>query len=106
MKRIIIGVICLSFILIPFSHSEGATTLKSRRLMPPKQSYAKQIGGNARQKSRLEYDRGNQHISKNINGGSTSFIPKDARNIRINGIPMNQGGRAVTSPGGATYIGE
>lgn len=106
MKRFIIGVISLSFILISFSYSYGATRIKSPRIMQPKQSFAKQIGGNARQKTKVTYDRGDKHFSKTVNGGSTSFIPKDARNIRINDIPIKQGERAITSPKGSTYIGE
>jgi len=90
-------------ILIIFC-STTVDSYSAARFRMPKQGYAKQAGGNARQKTRVEYDRGGQHISREVKPGQTNFIPKDARNVRINGLQVKPSTRATISPKGATLF--
>lgn len=104
MKNFIASIFTVLFIFFCFSNSYSAMRFKSPRVKQPKQSYAKQIGGNAGQKTKIEYDRGGKYFSKTINGANTRFIPKDAKNIRVNGMRINQGERVTTTPKGATLF--
>lgn len=93
--------ITASFCLFCFGDAECAMRMKMRT---PKQSYSRQIGGNANQKSKIEYDRGGKRIIKEVKPGQTHFIPKDAKNVNINGMRIRQGERVTTSPRGASLF--
>lgn len=64
------------------------------------QGYVRQAGGNSRQISTLDYSRGGRMYHFDIRPGATQFIPKDARNVLINGRPATAGQKAVVSPRG------
>lgn len=87
-----------------FSIDTSYSAMRMRLPKAPRQSYAKQIGGNARQKTKVEYDRGGKKYSKNVNPGQTNFIPRDAKNIQINGMRVRHGERVTTSPHGASLF--
>lgn len=64
------------------------------------QGCVQQTGGNKEQVSILEYSRGNKMYRFEIKPGSSHFIPKDAKNVLINGRPASAGQKATVSPYG------
>lgn len=97
-------IISFIFVLILILSSTSSYAAMRMKMKMPKQSYSKQIGGNAKQKSKIEYDRGGKRYTKNVLPGQTKFIPKDAKNININGMRIRQGERVTTSPHGASLF--
>lgn len=96
----LILIIAFGFI---FSDNNAYSAMRMKMKMP-KQSYSRQVGGNIKQKSKVEYDRGGKRYSKDVLPGQTKFIPKDAKNIHINGMRIRQGERVTTSPHGASLF--
>lgn len=78
--------------------------LAAGRFFTPRQGYVRQAGGNARQQSRLEYDRGGRRHSQVVRPGSTAHIPPDARNIQVNGLQVAPGSRVTVSPQGSMLL--
>lgn len=78
--------------------------LAAGRFYAPRPGYVRQAGGNARQQSRLEYDRGGRRHSQVVRPGSTAHIPPDARNIQVNGLQVAPGSRVTVSPQGSMLL--
>lgn len=78
--------------------------LAAGRFHAPRPGHVRQAGGNARQQSRLEYDRGGRRHSQVVRPGSTAHIPPDARNIQVNGQQVAPGSRVTVSPQGSMLL--
>lgn len=78
--------------------------LAAGRIFAPRPGYVRQAGGNARQQSHLEYDRGGRRHSQVVRPGSTAHIPADARNIQVNGLQVAPGSRVTVSPQGSMLL--
>lgn len=100
----LISKILILMVLFAFVSENAYSAMRMKLPRAPKQSYTRQVGGNIKQKSKVEYDRGGKRYTKNVNPGQTHFIPKDAKNIHINGMRIRQGERVTVSPRGASLF--
>lgn len=103
------NIVCLIFVVLFCSliikNADAAGRYSMPKAPASKQGYTRQAGGNAKQNTTVEYDRGNKRYTQQVKPGQTFYTPKGASNVTTNGRPTTPSSRATTTPQGAIIFG-